>query len=82
MAVARGYSVRWLLFFACVVFGTFMGMFFQRFGVTAPLFKDIANFTVGVERIDLLAVNFGFHLGLRMNLGTLFGGIAGIWAAR
>ena len=74
--------MRWLLFLACVVLGTFMGIFFQHFGVTAPLFRDIVNFTVGVEQIDLLAVNFGFHLGLRMNLGTLFGGIAGIWVAR
>lgn len=82
MVIARAYSVRWVLFLACIVFGTFMGIFFQRFGVTAPLFQDIVNFTVSVDRIDLLALNFGFHVGLRMNLGTLFGGIAGIWAAR
>lgn len=74
--------MRWLLFLACVVLGTFMGIFFQHFSVTAPLFRDIVNFTVGVEQIDLLAVNFGFHLGLRMNLGTLFGGIVGVWVAR
>ncbi len=82
MVIARGYSVRWLLFLACIVLGTFLGIFFQHFDVTAPLFRDIVNFTLGVDEIDLLAVKFGFHLGLRMNLGTLFGGIAGIWMAR
>lgn len=79
IAVAKGYSVRWLLFVACVVLGTFLGIFFQQFSTTAPLFRDVVNFNVGVSEVDLLAFKFGFHFGLRMNLGTLFGGIAGIF---
>ena len=83
MALLKGgYSVRWLLFLACVVLGTFLGIFFQHFAVTAPLFRDIVDFKFAVGDIDLLAVRFGFNFGLRMNLGTLFGGIAGILVAR
>ena len=83
MAVLRGsYSVKWLLFVACVVLGTFLGIFFQHFAVTAPLFRDIVDFKFGVGEIDLLAVKFGFNFGLRMNLGTLFGGIAGLLVVR
>ena len=83
MALVRGgYPLRWLVFLACVILGTFMGIFFQHFSVTAPLFRDIVNLKFGVGEVDLLAVSFGFNFGLRMNLGTLFGGIAGILVAR
>jgi hypothetical protein len=79
---AKGYSARWLIFVSCVILGTFIGIFFQHFSTTAPIFRDVINFTVGVDELDLLAVKFGFHFGLRMNLGTFFGGVAGLLAAR
>jgi hypothetical protein len=67
-----------LIFLACVILGTFIGIFFQHFATTAPLFRDIVNFNLGVNEVDLLAVNFGFHFGLRMNLGTFLGGVIGL----
>jgi hypothetical protein len=82
MPAFRGVSLRWWIFLACVVLGTFLGIFFQRFDVTAPLFRDVVRFEVDVRNIDLLALDFGFHFGLRLNLGTFFGGVAGLWAAR
>jgi hypothetical protein len=78
----RGYSTRWLIFAACVILGTFLGVFFQHFSTTAPLFRDIVDFSLGVEEVDLLAVKFGVHFGLRMNLGTFLGGVIGLVAAR
>ncbi|MDR1514665.1 MAG: hypothetical protein LBS45_03140 [Synergistaceae bacterium] len=81
-AIIRGYSTRWLIFLACVILGTFIGIFFQHFSTTAPLFRDIVNFNLGVNEVDLLAVNFGFHFGLRMNLGTFLGGIIGLLVTR
>lgn len=82
VAVFKGYSMRWWIFIACIVLGTFMGIFFQHFAVTAPLFRDIVSFNVNIGQIDLLAVKFGFQFGMRLNLGTLFGGIIGLWVAR
>ena len=82
LPVARGYSLKWLLFVSCIVLGTFLGIFFQHFSVTAPLFRDIVHFNVGVSEVDLLALKFGFHFGLRMNLGTFFGGVAGFFVVR
>ena len=79
LPVTRGYSLKWLLFLSCIVLGTFLGIFFQHFSVTAPLFRDIVNFNVGVSEVDLLALKFGFHFGLRMNLGTFFGGVVGLF---
>jgi hypothetical protein len=78
----KGYSTKWLIFAACVILGTFIGIFFQHFSTTAPLFKDIVNFTLGVDEVDLLALKFGFHFGLRMNLGTFFGGVTGLLVTR
>ncbi len=80
--VARGYSLKWFLFLSCVVLGTFLGIFFQHFSVTAPLFRDIVNFNIGVSEVDLLALKFGFRFGLRMNLGTFFGGAIGLFLVR
>lgn len=70
------------MFVACVVLGTFVGIFFQHFSTTAPLFRDIVSFRVNVDEVDLLALRFGFHFGLRMNLGTFFGAIAGLLCLR
>ena len=35
-----------------------------------------------VDRVDFLALEFGFHFALRLNLGTLLGGVVGLWVAR
>ncbi|MDR1885088.1 MAG: hypothetical protein LBQ56_02350 [Synergistaceae bacterium] len=79
---AKAHSTRWLLFVACVILGTFIGIFFQHFSTTAPLFRDIVDFNVGVSDVDLLAARFGFHFGLRMNLGTFLGGAAGLFLVK
>jgi hypothetical protein len=31
-----------------------------------------------LKEIDLIAMSFGFNFGLRMNIGTLIGGIVGL----
>lgn len=80
--VKGGYSVRWLIFLVCIILGTFMGIFFQHFSVTAPLFRDVVDLKFGIGEVDLLAIRFSFDFALRMNLGTLFGGIAGLLVTR
>jgi hypothetical protein len=80
--VMKSSQARWLIFAVCVVLGTFIGIFFQRFTTTAPLFVDIVNFNLGVDEVDMLAVRFGFHFGLRMNLGSFLGGVIGLLATR
>ena len=75
-------SLRWWIFLACVVLGTFMGLFFQHVSTTAPLFRDVVRWGWNVDRVDFLALEFGFHFALRLNLGTLLGGVVGLWVAR
>ncbi|MDR3331408.1 MAG: hypothetical protein LBT08_02155 [Synergistaceae bacterium] len=79
---ARSYSARWLLFAACVILGTFIGIFLQGFAATASIFRDVVSFGAGLGKVDLLALWFGFDFGFRMNLGTFLGGVAGLFLVR
>ncbi|MDR1472448.1 MAG: hypothetical protein LBS75_07980 [Synergistaceae bacterium] len=78
MSIAKISAHKWLIFIACVIFGTLLGIFFQHFETTVPIFKDIANFRIAVRKVDLLALSFGFDFALRMNLGTFVGGVVGL----
>ena len=82
MRASLGGNRRWWVFLACVVLGTFLGIFFQQFTTTAPLFRDVVRWSWRVEQVDFLALQFGFHFALRLNLGSLLGGVAGLWAIR
>jgi hypothetical protein len=78
LPAAKISSPKWLLFMACVIFGTLLGIFFQHFSSTAPIFKNIVDFKIGVKEVDLLVLSFGFDFALKMNLGTLVGGVVGL----
>jgi hypothetical protein len=81
-AVSRGSTFKWLIFTACVISGTLLGIFFQHFETTAPIFRNIVNFSASVREVDLLVLSFGFDFALRMNLGTFAGGVAGLFLIR
>ncbi len=82
MAFAKSGGIRWGIIFLCLVLGTWLGMFLQRFSASASLFTDIIDFAVDVRQVDLLMLRFGFHFALKMNLGTLIGAIAGVLISR
>jgi len=71
-----------LVIFASLLLGTAAGMFFQQFTVTAPLFKNFVDFSFSVKEINLLFIRFGLLFGLKINLGTILGGVVGIFASR
>lgn len=80
--VVRSPSVCWRV----ILFFMFMGMgfriFLQCFPATAALFVNIINFTIDIERIDLIMVAVGFFLTLKVNLGALLGTVNGVVIAR
>lgn len=82
MALTKSGTLRWGLLFLCIILGTWLGIFLQRFAITAPLFSNVVDFVVDIRQIDLVMLNFGFHFGLNLNLGTLFGGLIGISLVR
>lgn len=82
MSFIKSSALRWGLLFACLVIGTWIGIFFQHFEATAMLFTNIVDVSLDIKEIDLAMIKFGFLFALKLNLGTLIGGIIGIWLAR
>lgn len=79
----RGFpAMRWGVFFICLVMGTWFGLFMQRFGVVSAVFANFVDFTIDIRQIDLAMLRLGFLFALRINAGTIIGGILGILIAR
>lgn len=69
----------WWLVVLLVFFGTAVGVFLQRFGGLDTLFRDFARAGFDLREVDLVFVQFGLSFFLRINLGTLLGGVVGLW---
>ncbi|NLV81889.1 MAG: hypothetical protein GXZ18_02625 [Synergistaceae bacterium] len=82
MALVRSTTLRCLIIFLCLVLGTWVGIFLQQYSSTAPLFTNIVDFVIDINKIDLLMIKIGFLFAVKLNLGTVIGGIIGIWAIR
>jgi hypothetical protein len=54
----------------------------QQFVPMAKFFANVIDFTIDIKQIDLVMLKFGFSFAMKLNLGTLLGGFAGVWAAR
>lgn len=82
MALFKNYSIRWGIIFLCLVMGTWLGIFFQRFPATAMLFANVVDFSVDIKEINFVMIRLGFLFALKLNLGTLIGAITGIFITR
>lgn len=78
----KSLPMRWGLLFFCLIIGTWFGIFMHRFPATALLFTNVVDFTIDIREIDLIMLRFGLLLAVKLNLGTLIGGVVGVWAAR
>lgn len=74
--------MRWGVVFICIILGTLVGVFLQRFAVTAAMFSNFINFTFDIRQVDLVVLRFGVYLGLKVNVGTIIGGLLGVLLAR
>jgi hypothetical protein len=82
VAVGKTFSVRWWMLVVAIVIGTLIGFYLQRFVPTAPYFRNIVSVGFNFQDFNLLVVDFGLKFYLHVNLGTLIGGIVGLWLAR
>ena len=82
MPLLRSSAMRWSVFFVCIILGTWAGIFLQRFAPTSTFFANFINFTFDVRQIDLVVLRLGLFLGLKINLGTVLGGLLGLLLAR
>ncbi|MBL3540175.1 hypothetical protein [Aminivibrio sp.] len=80
--MAASSSGRWWVIIASLVLGSLLGVYLQRFALTEPYFRDILSAGFNVSEVNLAFADFGFRFFLRCNLGTLVGGVFGLWAAR
>lgn len=82
MVLNRSSAPRWAALFLCVLLGTWLGIFLQRFGATSVFFANFVDFNIDVRQIDLVMLKFGFHFAMKLNLGTIIGGAFGMWITR
>lgn len=82
MAFAKSSSVRYGVIFLCLILGTWCGFYLQRFSATASIFANVVDFTIDVKEINFVMFKIAFLFALKLNLGTLLGGIVGIWTVR
>ena len=72
-------GIPWWLVILLVFFGTVVGAFLQHFDGLDTLFRDFARAGFDLREVDLLFVRFGLSFFFRINLGTLLGGVVGLW---
>lgn len=82
MAWAKNSTIRWGVILICLVLGTWLGLFMQRFGATSAIFANFVNFSVDIKQIDIVMLRFGFFFAVKINLGTVIGGALGVWVSR
>ena len=80
--MAANAPVKWWVMIASLLIGTLFGGDLQRFALTAPFFKDILSTGFTLTDVQLGFADLGLKFYLRWNLGTIIGGVVGIWAAR
>jgi hypothetical protein len=76
------YKEGWWIVTLCIIFGAIVGVFLQGFPVTERFFRNIIDVGFDMKNINLVVIDFGFRLYVRANLGTLLGGILGVWVIR
>lgn len=81
MALIRFSTLRWGVLFFCLILGTWLGVFLQRFDAISAIFADFVNLNADIRQVDLVMLKFGFSFAMRLNLGTIVGGMFGAWTA-
>ncbi|HCA40970.1 MAG TPA: hypothetical protein DEP01_05415 [Aminobacterium sp.] len=82
MALGRSGNVRWWMLIICIIIGTLLGFYLQKFTLTAPYFRNIISIGFDLHDVRLAIMDFGLKFYLHCNVGTLIGGIVGLWIAR
>ena len=80
--MSRSAASRWWVLLICIILGGFIGVYLQRFPVTERYFRNIIDIGFDLRNVDLIIVHFGLRVFLRLNLGTILGGIAGVLMIR
>lgn len=82
MAVGKGAGSRWSILILAIALGTMLGAYLQGFEATGSIFRDVTRAGFDIREIDLIFGTIGFKFFFRLNLGSLLGGLFGLWIVR
>jgi len=68
-----------LLLFLSLLVGTMVGHYLYQFKPLSRFFDDLLTIGFDMKRLDLAFIDMGLYFRLNCNLGTILGGIAGLW---
>jgi hypothetical protein len=80
--MSRSATSRWWVLLICIILGGFVGVYLQGFPLTERYFRNFIDTGFDLRNVDLIVVNFGLRIYLRLNLGTFIGGITGVLLTR
>ena len=79
MAFFSGTGKKWLILVIALIIGTLSGMYLERFPILKPYFGKFFSPGFDIADLDLAFADFSMKFYFHCNLGTLIGGILGIW---
>lgn len=82
MAMGKSPGSRWSILVLAILLGTMLGVYLQGVDATRPLFRDVTRAGFDFHEIDLIFGTVGLKFFLRLNLGSLLGGLFGLWIIR
>ena len=82
MSVFKSSALRWGVVLLCLLLGTWCGMFLQHITATSLLVANFVDVGFNIKELDLAMLKFGLLFALKINLGTVIGGVIGLWLSR
>jgi hypothetical protein len=82
MAIGKGPGSKWSILILAIALGTMLGAYLQGFEATASVFRDVTRAGFDIQEVDMIFGKLGFKFFLRLNLGSLLGGLFGLWIIR
>ncbi len=79
LAILSGIRKKWWLLVLIVILGTLLGIYLRRFSITEPYFRNFFSPGFNIGEVDLAFADFAIRFYFHCNLGTIVGGILGIW---
>jgi len=73
---------KWFFLVLSLLIGTLLGYYLQQFDPLSRFFEDFLSLGFDLKRMDLAFLDIGLSFHLHCNLGTLMGGLLGLWVLR
>jgi hypothetical protein len=79
LASFSGIGKKWWILIFTIIIGSLAGMYLRHFPIIRPYLGDFFSPGFNIADLDLAFADFSMKFYFHCNLGTLIGGILGIW---